>query len=352
MKKFGAYATDNFVFRETFRTTRALMVFDVFMQNDKSGLYYDSNVGAGKFDRLNETSIKKAAAKIQKLCEFFPGLDVYVAVIPDKSEYAKRYLPGFDIDEAQWILSSNLTGVTLIDLKDAVSGGDFYRTDIHWDQSRLLRDGGVLDVFGEKMSFADRLDKSLGVKTAGTFDGVYTGQLALPLKRDTMTYMTGGVVDAAVVSYFNPTKGEWEDGPMYDVAAVNGRDPYDVFLRGVQPLIMIENPSATTDRQLYLFRDSFGSSFAPLLVSAYRRIVVIDMRYIHSVVLEEYIPSDGDAEDINSGEVVASMLQVQDLLTASRVLSPTQRGFAGENADVLFMYSSQILNNPDILMVN
>jgi hypothetical protein len=82
-------------------------------------------------------------------------------------------------------------------------------------------------------------------------------------------------------------------------------------------------------------------------VSAYSRIIVIDMRYIHSVVLEEYIPADGE-----SGEVDANTLLVQDLLSSSRVVNPVQRGFAGENADVLFIYSSQILNNPDILMVN
>jgi len=129
---------------------------------------------------------------------------------------------------------------------------------------------------------------------------------------------------------------------MYDLSAIDGRDPYDLFLRGVQPLITIENPAAVTDRQLYLFRDSFGSSLAPLLASAYKKITVIDMRYIDSRVLDYYITDD---------EAEAAALFVGDFLAGAGVFNPRLRGFAQEDADVLFLYSAQIMNNPDVLMV-
>ena len=38
-----------------------------------------------------------------------------------------------------------------------------------------------------------------------------------------------------------------------------------------------------------LFRDSFGSSIAPLLIENYRKITLIDLRYINSELLTEYI---------------------------------------------------------------
>jgi hypothetical protein len=82
-------------------------------------------------------------------------------------------------------------------------------------------------------------------------------------------------------------------------------------LRGPQPLIVIEN-DATPERVLYLFRDSFGSSLAPLLSGSYSRINVIDLRYIHLSLLDQFI-------EFTPG------------------------------ADVLFIYSSQIFNNPSIL---
>jgi len=192
MNAFGKYAADNFIFRDELRTIRAVSVFNVFMQTDKSGLYYDKNVGAGKFDKLNESAVRKTAEKIKKLCEFFPGPDIYFAAVPDKSYYAERYLPGFDLDRALEILNEGLPGVNFIDLAAVMTGKDYYRTDIHWDQARFLRAGGILDALGAAMGFSDRLDKNLAPNSAGDFHGVYAGQLALPLERDPMTYFTGG----------------------------------------------------------------------------------------------------------------------------------------------------------------
>jgi hypothetical protein len=91
-------------------------------------------------------------------------------------------------------------------------------------------------------------------------------------------------------------------------------DPYDLFLRGPQPLIILENQASVQERELYLFRDSFGSSLAPLLMNAYSKITLIDLRYIHAGLLEEFI-------EFTPG------------------------------ADVLFLYSSQIFNNPSVLQV-
>ena len=38
-----------------------------------------------------------------------------------------------------------------------------------------------------------------------------------------------------------------------------------------------------------MFRDSFGSSIAPLLVENYKKIILIDLRYISSKILGSYI---------------------------------------------------------------
>ena len=311
MDGFGKYATDNFVFRDTWRAIRAVSVFDLFRQADKSGIYIDDNVGVGKFEKIDEKSVRKVAQKIKYICGLFPGLDIYYSVVPDKSVYATKYFPGFDFKRAYEILSEELTGIKFIGLTDSLSGEYFYRTDIHWDQACI---SGVVETLGNAMGFQENTGIDFNLKFAGEFHGVYTGQIALPLKPDLMAYLTNDILDNATVSYFNPAaEQQWEEGPMYNVAAINGRDPYDLFLGGVQPLITIENPAADTSRQLYLFRDSFGSSLAPLLIPAYAKITIIDVRYIDVRVLGDYI------------------------------------AFAQSDADVLFLYSSQILNTSEIL---
>ena len=88
---------------------------------------------------------------------------------------------------------------------------------------------------------------------------------------------------------------------------LKGDDLYEIFLSGSKSLLTVENPKASTDKELILFRDSFGSSIAPLLVEAYEKITLVDIRYISPNILERFIEF--------------------------------------ENQDILFLYSSSVLNN-------
>ena len=89
---------------------------------------------------------------------------------------------------------------------------------------------------------------------------------------------------------------------MYVPALIDGTDGYDVFLGGSQPVIEIECPNAKTDRELYIFRDSFGSSLSPLFTGAYAKITVIDLRYITAQYLANTVTftPGADALFINS----------------------------------------------------
>lgn len=52
---------------------------------------------------------------------------------------------------------------------------------------------------------------------------------------------------------------------------------------------VIRSPEAATDRRLIVFRDSYTSSLAPLLLGAYREITLIDLRYINSALIGDYV---------------------------------------------------------------
>ena len=88
---------------------------------------------------------------------------------------------------------------------------------------------------------------------------------------------------------------------------LSSRDLYDVFLSGSKSLLRIDNPGAETDRELIVFRDSFGSAMVPLLVHGYRTVTLVDVRYVQSGMLGQYLE------------------------------------FTGQ--DVLFLYSTLVLNN-------
>ena len=90
-----------------------------------------------------------------------------------------------------------------------------------------------------------------------------------------------------------------------------------MFLEGTQkPLFIIENENATTDKELIVYRDSFGSSLVPLLVEGYRKITVVDVRYMMTTLIDS-----NNLIDYNDGQ------------------------------DVLFLYSTDVLNNSSTLLV-
>jgi len=80
---------------------------------------------------------------------------------------------------------------------------------------------------------------------------------------------------------------------LYDLEELFGRDPYDLYLSGAAALQVIENPACDTGRELVIFRDSFGSSMAPLLVPGYSKITLVDLRYMASELIPEYVPAQG-----------------------------------------------------------
>ena len=92
---------------------------------------------------------------------------------------------------------------------------------------------------------------------------------------------------------------------------LDSADPYEVYLTGANALITIENPEGAGKGQLVIFRDSFASSLAPLLVSEYEKITLVDTRYI------------APSQIVNFAD------------------------FSG--ADVLFLYSVSIINNSSML---
>jgi len=66
-----------------------------------------------------------------------------------------------------------------------------------------------------------------------------------------------------------------------------------MFLGGSLSLVTIDNPNAQSDKRLVLFRDSFGSSIAPLLVDEYQQVTLVDIRYLAPEMLGQFLDFEG-----------------------------------------------------------
>ena len=300
-----SYLLDQFPMREGFRTLNALTRLYIFRQQDVNGLWTEDGAIYKEEYPLNENQIKYGAELINRLHDtYLKGMDVYYSIIPDKSYFAAEDSGHLSMDYAKLVelLRESVSGPEYIDIFGCLALEDYYRTDTHWRQDHLF---DVVETIGSAMGVGEYITPQ-GEYTSHElypFKGVYLGQSALPIEPDTITYLTSPYTQGATVTGIDLNGQE----SVYMLDRFEGLDGYDVFLGGAQSLLTIECPNAKTDRELIIFRDSFGSSISPLFLGAYSKITLIDLRYINSTLLEDYVT------------------------------------FA--NQDVLFLYSTTILNS-------
>lgn len=316
MNKFEGYAADSFVGRDTLRGVKAGFTYFCYQQTDNGGIYVDGAIGAGKFERLNKSAADKAGRKMAVIAGMFPQSKIYWSFIPDKSAYGKRDYPGYNVEEAREIIGNSMDGYTYIDIANAITGDMFYKSDLHWNQIKLQN---ALNVLADGMGFVPQKLSDMEKVYAGDFAGVYKGQVALPIETDQMYFLNNAELDNVTATYL-ADDGSLKSGSIYNFGSDRGftsEDPYNLFLSGIQPMITLTNnsPAVTNDRNLIVFRDSFTSSLAPLLALSYKSVTLVDLRSIDSRVLSGFLSDSG-------------------------------------KNDVLFLYSSQVINNSDVLKVD
>lgn len=299
MGDFETYVLDQFPFREDFRRLKASVLFNVFRQKDNHEIYIAEGQASAYKDKMNEASILDVAKKFNKLNkQFLSNMNVYYSVIPDKNYYLakKNGYPAYDYAKLEKLLTSNMNEeMTYISLLDCLTAEDYYSTDTHWKQPNLEK---VVNRLGKRMGFAKRFNKGDYIKSsANEFYGVFYGQSALPMEADELIYLTNDVIENAKVSILDETTFEMKPSEVYVEEKLQGEDPYDVFLSGAKALITVENEQAKTDKELYIFRDSYGSSLTPLLIDEYKKITMIDLRYISSMALNSLVEFK-DGQDV------------------------------------------------------
>lgn len=308
MSAFESYSQDQFPGRDSLRGVKSAVALFGFAQKDNNDLYLtDGYIGKIEYP-YNEHSIEHASDAFQSVYDrYLAGTEcrVYYSVIPDKGYFLAEengYL-SMDYEQLENDFCAGMTGMTYIDLFDVMSLQDFYATDTHWRQEEIL---DVADVLATSMG--KELTEEYELRSlVNPFYGVYYGQLGLPVKGETLYYLENDVLNECYI--YDYTEGK--EIAVYDMAKAEGPDPYEIYLSGPLSLVTIENPNAKTRDELVMFRDSFGSSIAPLLVEEYAKITLVDIRYLHSGLLGNYI-------DFN-------------------------------DQDVLFLYSTMVLNHSETI---
>lgn len=317
MRFFEKYTLDQFVWRDAFRELKAKISFDIFMKKDNNNIYIVDGQVSKYWNTMNDGLVKDAANKFNKIYNSKlkdKGMNVYYSLIPDKNYFIadQNGYPSIDYDKFISIMKDNMnSNIKYIDIFNDLTVDDYYATDIHWRQEKISK-------IVEKLAGAMNVDVTAEYeeKTLEPFYGVYYGQSALPIEGEKLVYLTNEVLENCKVTGMDGTTAEMYDTKIYDEEDFENVDPYDIFLEGAKPFFVIENEAATSDKELIIYRDSFGSSLIPLMVQGYKKITVIDLRYVANIMIDQY-----------------KLVEYK------------------EGTDVLFLYSTEVLNNSSILKV-
>lgn len=292
----GTYATeledyllDQFPLRDGFRTIKALWTYYVLGQKDNNGVLLHNGAASKLDSTLDEGQLSYFVKKFQSLRrDCFPDSRVWCAVVPDKNYSLTQGTgyPRMDYDTLFQTVREGLPWAEHVELTGALAAGDYYRTDSHWRQERLK---AVRETLAGAMGLTLSPWEAYEAVSLPDFYGVYYGQAALPMAAEELVYLENDVTRAAVVTGPELT-GEQ---PVYAPERFDDLDGYDVFLHGAQAVLTVENPLAETDRELIIFRDSFGSSLAPLLLDGYRSVTLVDIRYVASKYLTQFVDFHG-----------------------------------------------------------
>ena len=306
MNGFELYATDQFPLRDDLRAVKALFSTKVLGKLDNNGLFFVDGHISKIDDAENEDMMNYASELFAKIINdnmTDKNVNLYFSIVPDKNAFLaeKNGYPSLDYNGFIERMRVKTEYMNYIDITPLLSADDYYRTDTHWKQENIT---DIAEYLATEMGTNVKSDYKVNTLD-NPFYGVYAGQYAIPVKPDTIKYLTNNTIDNCIVTYYDTGMPEVRE--IYNMDKAYSKDPYEMFLSGVAPLITIENPNAKTDKELVMFRDSFGSSLAPLLAEGYSKITVVDVRYMQSSFVGSFVDF--------------------------------------ENCDVLFIYSTALLNN-------
>lgn len=317
-EEFEEYTTDTFLLRDLFRELKARVNYSIFSKQENNGIYLKDGSLMKLEKEIDKASVANALSKFQRIYDRYlknSNSKVYAVTVPDKAYFPWRdgdTLPLLDYTQLFSLIKEGMPYAEHIDVTDLLSLSDFYLTDTHWRQENIVPVAKrISEAMGNK--YASEFTK---VKADVEFRGVNSGHSALTSMYDDLYYLTNDTIENCKTvnlekKYTDPKNYDESVERVYNLEKLTSKDPYEVFLSGACAAISMENPKNKGGKELIIFRDSYGSSIAPLFLDNYSKITLLDIRYMNP----EFVG-----------------------------------GFANfKNADVLFLYSTTLINSSSAL---
>jgi hypothetical protein len=293
-RDYAAYLQDQAAFRDEIRFLKSFVERRVFLKAENNGVYV---VGSRVYDRfygIRDSLVATAAQRMDEIADSIESPAVYASIIPTKAHALDddRYL----LSEQEQIATtiSSAVGADYIDLMGLTAGGEepgsYYGADPHWNTDGAIR---AYRILAGAMGFDPILDSRFEVATDEYIGSEYGKAASWGVAKDTIVVAHNPVLDGMTFCRFRTL----EDDDCYDSVYVDPTpemvDLYDIFLGGLSPLMVITNEQAPGDAELVIFKDSYAHAIAPFLAQHYRKVSLVDLRYVQREWVLENVEFEG-----------------------------------------------------------
>ena len=207
------WMADHFPFRESFRKIKAGWQTGILKEAENNGFVKKQGSIISLEKQVNEKSLENAESRLISFYERYlkeTSCSLYASLIPDKSVFLESFgYPVMDFTEMENRYASFISGAAYIPLKDTLELADYYLTDSHWRQDKLMP--AVNRLLNKMLPETGRQDVDIyrdfkeadyKINIFKPFTGVYAEQSAFPYETEEIRYLTAEYLeDASLFSY-------------------------------------------------------------------------------------------------------------------------------------------------------
>ncbi len=296
MRDFESYASDQFLGRDFFITTKA-MLERMAGKKENNGVYFGKedyliqkmSAWTGEQLAVNLSALKKlvGTGKYQ----------VQLALVPTAYEIYREKLPAYAYEPQQKEILALVreqlagSGVKLIDpassLEEKKAEYLYYRTDHHqtayggfYIYRKIARSFGIEPYALEDFAVQEVSDAFYGTTwSEATLPGITADSIYLFEAKKPISFVTEFVGEDKKLE------------GLYDLSALTKKDKYAVYLGGNHAITKITS-EVKNGKKLAVFKDSYAHNIVPFLAHHYEEIHMIDPRY-YSLDALSYLAEQG-----------------------------------------------------------